>query len=85
MNILEALAKLAVSGLSQKAIAAAVGSSQSTINRAMHGKDIRFSTGKSIIELAERTVAECAAIVPPDMAGQKGDDNAVFPSSIGAR
>ncbi len=51
MDITEALCGLSRSGLSQKAIAAAVGTSQSTINRALAGADVRYSIGQKILNL----------------------------------
>ncbi|HIE2291820.1 TPA: hypothetical protein ACXK46_006517 [Pseudomonas aeruginosa] len=87
MNIPEALARLGSVGLSQKAIAKAVGSSQSTINRASHGKDIRFSTGALIIELAESlektaSSADLEPILPSDSHIRQCVDTAVQASSV---
>lgn len=48
MTIQEMLAKLLLSGMSQRDIAQKVGTTQPTINRAAKGSDIRYVTGKAI-------------------------------------
>ena len=51
MTIQEMLAKLLLSGMSQRDIAERVGTTQPTINRAAKGSDIRYVTGKAIERL----------------------------------
>lgn len=53
MDLQQIIAALAAMGLSQAAIAKAVGASQPTVHRAANGADVRFSTGRAIEVLYE--------------------------------
>lgn len=44
------------SGMTQKALAEAVGTTQPTIHRALHGVDIRYTVGRRIELLYEQVV-----------------------------
>lgn len=54
MTIQEMLAKLLLTGMSQRDIAERVGTTQPTINRAAKGSDIRYVTGKAIERLYQQ-------------------------------
>lgn len=60
MTIKEMLADLAAHGLSQKAIADAVGTTQPTIHRASKGSGISYETGKAIETLHQATIKSVA-------------------------
>lgn len=61
MTIQEMLTELFASGLSQKAIADRIATTQPTIHRASKGADVRYETGKAIESLYQNTLKKSAA------------------------
>ena len=51
MNIQKMIQDLLDSGMSQRALAEAVGVKQPTIHRSLHGAEVRYSVGKRIEKL----------------------------------
>jgi predicted transcriptional regulator len=61
MTIQEMLSELFATGLSQKAVAEKVGTTQPTIHRAFKGAGIAYETGKAIEALYGREILHSAA------------------------
>lgn len=61
MSIQEMLSALFAKGLSQKAVAEKVGTTQPTIHRAFKGAGIAYETGKAIEALYCQEISQSAA------------------------
>lgn len=69
MNIQAIILALLDSGMTQKALAEAVGTTQPTIHRGLHGADIRYSVGRKIELLYEQVSQE--KLTPKDQGSIK--------------